>query len=270
MAVNGTDTQLAAAFSASNTSSATPSEHRHARAYHPAARNSTAMHHPPARSSRRVADQLNQQRLSRLQAGDSPRLAPCVREPNAGSTPVQRAMIALESVDKSRPPMPTERIKSMKHLLTGVAVVAALAFTAPVWAQPANPSGGNALGLPGPNPGGPGLTPYSTGQPRPVAAPPMAPPPPAAAPPPPPSMSDSTSATPPMHRHARKASHGKMAGHTGKGPKLTGSTANQLNQEELARLQAGNFSNPSAPPAPGMMAPPSGPRTSGSSGAGAR
>ena len=228
MAVSGTDTQLAAAFSASNTSSATPSEHRHARAYHPAARNSTV---PPPRPL-------------------------CVREPNAGSTPVQRATIALESFDKSRPPMPTERIKSMKHLLTGVAVVAALAFTAPVWAQPANPSGGNALGLPGPNPGGPGLTPYSTGQPRPVAAPPMAPPPPAAVPPPPPSMSDSTSATPPMHRHARKASHGKMAGHTGKGPKLTGSTANQLNQEELARLQAGNFSNPSAPPPP--PAPPSG------------
>src|SRR5713226_8071660 len=154
----------------------------------------------------------------------------------------------------------------MKHLLTGVAVVAALAFTAPVWAQPANPSGGNAMGMPGPNPGGPGLTPYSTGQPRPVAAPPMAPPPPAAAPPP--SMSDSTSATPPMHRHARKASHGKMAGHTGKGPKLTGSTANQLNQEELARLQAGNFSNPSAPPM--APPPPRGPKTSGSSGAGPR
>jgi hypothetical protein len=55
-------------------------------------------------------------------------------------------------------------------------------------------------------------------------------------------MSDSTSATPPC-RHAHKGSHGKMAGHSGKG-KLTGSTANQLNQEELARLQAGNFSNP--------------------------
>src|SRR5260370_27664521 len=81
-----------------------------------------------------------------------------------------------------------------------------------------------------------------------------------------------SSATPPMERHARKASHGKMAGHTGKGPKLSGSTANQLNQEELARLQAGNFSNPSAPPppGPGMMPPPSGPRTSGSSGAGPR
>ena len=45
----------------------------------------------------------------------------------------------------------------MKHrLLTGVAVVAALAFSAPVWAQQANPSGGNSMGTPGPNPGGTG------------------------------------------------------------------------------------------------------------------
>jgi hypothetical protein len=164
----------------------------------------------------------------------------------------------------------------MKHLLTGVAVVAALAFCAPVSAQPTNPSGGNAMGLPGPNPGGPGLTPYSTGtgQPRPAAAQPMAPPPSATAPPP---MSATSSATPPSHRHARKASHGKMAGHQakhGKGPQLTGSTANQLNQEELARLQAGNFSNPAAPPgpgmAPGMAPPPRGPKASGTSGAGPR
>ena len=48
----------------------------------------------------------------------------------------------------------------MKHLLTGVAVAAALAIAAPVWAQ--NPSGGNGMGMPGPNPGGGGnLTPYS-------------------------------------------------------------------------------------------------------------
>jgi hypothetical protein len=59
-----------------------------------------------------MADQLNQQELSRLQTGDSARPAPCVREPNAGSTPVQRAMIALESFDKNRPPMLTERIKA--------------------------------------------------------------------------------------------------------------------------------------------------------------
>jgi hypothetical protein len=94
MAVNGTDIQLAAACSAAAASSAPPSGHRYAPAY----RNSTVM--------------LNQQELSRLQAGNSPRPAPCVRELNAGSTPVQRAIIALESSDKSRPPMPTERIKA--------------------------------------------------------------------------------------------------------------------------------------------------------------
>ena len=52
----------------------------------------------------------------------------------------------------------------MKHLLTGAAMVAALAISAPAWAQPANPSGGNSMGMPGPSPGGPGLTPYSSGQ----------------------------------------------------------------------------------------------------------
>jgi len=40
-----------------------------------------------------------------------------------------------------------------KHLLSSVAVIAALTISAPAWAQPANPSGGNAVGLPGPNPG---------------------------------------------------------------------------------------------------------------------
>jgi hypothetical protein len=154
----------------------------------------------------------------------------------------------------------------MKHLLTGVAVVAALAFSAPVWAQPANPSGGNSMGVPGPNPGGPGLTPYSSG-PRTTAAPPSSAPAPAMAPSamPPSSMSDTSSAMPPKHHRAsHHVSHGKMAGHhRGKGPQLTGSTANQLNQEELARLQGGNMSNPSAPSGPGM-APPAqgGPRMS--------
>jgi hypothetical protein len=155
----------------------------------------------------------------------------------------------------------------MKHLLTGVAVVAVLAFCASVLAQPANPSGGNAMGMPGPNPGGPGLTPYSSGQSRPAAAQPMAPPPSAAAPPP--STSATSSAMPPSHRHARKGSHGKMAGHHamrhGKGPQLTGSSANQLNQEELQRLQAGNFSNPPAPPPPGRAPPPSAGATKGPS-----
>jgi hypothetical protein len=77
-------------------------------------------------------------------------------------------------------------------------------------------------------------------------------------------MSDTTSATPPSYHHARAhyhhkkmaAYHHEMAGyHRGKAS-ATGGTANQLNQEELQRLQAGNFSNPSAPSsAPGMMAP---------------
>src|SRR5690242_17810906 len=132
----------------------------------------------------------------------------------------------------------------MKHLLTGVAVVAALAFSAPVGAQPASPSGGNAMGMPGPNPGGPGLTPYSTG-PRTTAAPPPSAPAPAVAPSamPPSSMSDTTSAMPPRHRHARHMAHGKTASHhPSRFPNLQGnSVANQLNQAELARLQSGNF-----------------------------
>ena len=162
----------------------------------------------------------------------------------------------------------------MKHLLTGVAVVAALAFSAPAWAQPTSPSGGNSMGMPGPNPGGPGLTPYSSG-PRTTAAPPPSAPPPAMAPSamPPSSMSESSSAMPPKHHRAsRHASHGKMAGHHGKGPQLTGGTANQLNQEELQRLQAGNFSTPAAPPAPNMPPPrqPGLAPQGGSSGAGPR
>jgi hypothetical protein len=131
----------------------------------------------------------------------------------------------------------------MKHLSTGVAIVAVLAFVAPIWAQTANPSGGNAQGLPGPNPGGPGLTPYSSG-PR-TGAPPSSASPPAMAPSAPSSMSDARSAMPPKHRPSGHTSHGKVAGqYRGKEPQLTGSTANQLNQEELSRLQSGNFSAP--------------------------
>jgi hypothetical protein len=119
-----------------------------------------------------------------------------------------------------------------RHLLNGVALIAALALSAPAWAQPANPSGGNALGVPGPNPGGPGLTPYSTG-----------------APPSTPSASDTTSAMPPKHRHARQhvvSTHHMLHAH---GPKSGTDTTAQLNQAELARLQAG------APPM-GAMSPP--------------
>jgi hypothetical protein len=150
----------------------------------------------------------------------------------------------------------------MKHLLTGVAVIAALAFSAPVWAQPASPSGGNSMGTPGPNPGGPGLTPYSSG-PRTTAAPPPSAPPPAMAPSatPPSSMSDTSSAMPPKHRASRHASHGKASHHAKRLPDLQGNVANQLNQAELARIQSGDLSAPPPPSGPGMSAPPPGAAT---------
>jgi hypothetical protein len=115
----------------------------------------------------------------------------------------------------------------MKHLVSGIAVAAALVIAAPVWAQ--NPSGGNPMGMPGPNAGGPGLTPYSGG------APPAAPP-------------ASTSATPPAHhavRHAKAmhAHHKHMAAKAA----VTGDTTAQLNREELARIQAGTPPAPMAP-----------------------
>jgi hypothetical protein len=158
------------------------------------------------------------------------------------------------------------------HLLTGVALVAALAFAAPVCAQITNPGtanpGGNAMGMPGPNPGGPGLTPYSSGPnpggsalsgPRTAPSAAMAP-----SAPPPSSMSDTSSATPPSYHHARAhyhhkkmaAYHHEMAGyHRGKAHAI-GGTANQLNQEELARLQSGNMSMPPTPSsAQGTMPP---------------
>jgi hypothetical protein len=127
----------------------------------------------------------------------------------------------------------------MKHLMTGVAVVAALAFSAPVWAQPANPSGGNAVGVPGP---------------RTTAAPPPSAPPSAMAPSamPSTSMSDTSSAMPPHHRHARHAAHGKPSHHPSRFPNLQGNVANQLNQAELSRLQSGDFTPPPPPPGPGM------------------
>ena len=122
----------------------------------------------------------------------------------------------------------------MKHLLTGVAVAAALAIAAPVWAQ--NPSGGNGMGMPGPNPGGGGgLTPYSGGGAAPAPA--------------------ENSAMPPAH-HAVRHAHAMHHFHKGMAQKaaLTGDTTAQLNREELARFQSGIGSavapNGRAPPPP--------------------
>src|SRR6201981_3059843 len=129
-----------------------------------------------------------------------------------------------------------------RHLLNGVALIAALALSAPAWAQPANPSGGNALGVPGPNPGGPGLPPYST-----------------RAPPSTPSASDTTSAMPPKHRHARQhvvSTHHMLHAH---GPKSGTDNTAQLNEAERPRLQAG------APAMAPQMAPPPPPMRGGNS-----
>ena len=152
-----------------------------------------------------------------------------------------------------------------KYLFSGVAVIAALALSAPAWAQPANPSGGNSMGMPGPNPGGPGLTPSTEGAPPPATAPsangehgrmpaggkktssrgghiPSTP-----------SASDTTSATPPMH-HAYPHRHAKAmhAFHKGMSHKaaLTSDTTAQLNRQELARIQTGNTTTPPATVAP--------------------
>src|SRR5262245_26812453 len=149
----------------------------------------------------------------------------------------------------------------MKHLLSGVAIVAALAFAAPVWAQRTGPG----VGAPGPNqplPGGPGpSSPMSNLPPSPSRDLPYpGSPPPAAMPPG--SMGATTSAMPPEHRRARASTHhAGMRAHPSSA--MAGTTANQLNQEELARLQSGNFSMPPAPPAPAAAAPSDGTRGPG-------
>ena len=174
----------------------------------------------------------------------------------------------IQTLSIAFPRQLTKENESMKHhLLTGVAVAAALAFAAPVWAQGVSPSGGNSMGMPGPNPGGPGLTPYSGGAPRTTAAPPPSAAPAAMAPAAP---GDTSSAMPPSHhRHARHAMHGKPPHHPSHFSNLQGNVANQLNQEELARLQAPPTGMPPAPPPPGPMAAPPPPRPLGTTGGGA-
>jgi len=124
----------------------------------------------------------------------------------------------------------------MKHIISVAAGAAALIIAAPVWAQ--NPSGGNSMGTPGPNPGGPGLTPYSGGG-APPAPMPM---PPAAAEAPPPASAA-------MH-HARAMHH--FHHHMAQKAALSGNTTAQLNRQELARIQTGNTGGaPPSPPMPG-------------------
>jgi hypothetical protein len=107
--------------------------------------------------------------------------------------------------------------------LTSVAVVALLAIAPSSWAQGRSgdmPQGGNTMGVPGPNPGGPSNA--GAGNQPPAAAAPMQ-----------------------AHRRHHATTHRK------KGAPLSGSTTAQLNQEELARLQAGG-----PPPMTGGAPPP--------------
>jgi hypothetical protein len=150
----------------------------------------------------------------------------------------------------------------MKYLLSGVAIVAALAITAPVSAQRSGPGTTSGTGTgPGVNPpGGPGpsspLSNLPAGSPglpgTPASAYPGYPPATQAAPGMAPGMApgpQATSATPPTPRHARHHGH-VAAGHTTKAMPVSGNpdlSANQMNADELARLQAGNLGNP--PPA---------------------
>jgi hypothetical protein len=148
----------------------------------------------------------------------------------------------------------------MKYLLSSVAIVAALAITAPVSAQRSGPGPGAATGTgPGVTPPG-GLGPSSplSNLPGPGAPGYASPPgyqgrpgqPPAAGSPGMTPGPEATSATPPSHRHARHASHGHGVahhGHTTRGIPVSGNpntSANQMNADELARLQGGNMGNP--------------------------
>ena len=159
----------------------------------------------------------------------------------------------------------------MKYLLSSVAIVAALAFALPASAQRSGPGGG-ASQTTGPGvtpPGGPGpsspLSNLPAGSP---GLPPQAPsaypavgPTPGAAPGTYPG-SETTSAYPPTHRHARH--HGHVAAHhTTRATPISGnpnSSANQMNADELARLQSGNYGNPSPSALPYGQAPsPGGP-----------
>ena len=141
----------------------------------------------------------------------------------------------------------------MKYLFSSVAIVAALALAAPVWAQGYGPGPGARTGTgPGVTPPG-GLGPSSPLSNLPAGAVPGYTPPAAAQPPagmaPGMAPGATTSAEPPAHRHARASTHHHgMAAHPPS--QMTGGTAAQLNQEELARVAAGNFSMPPAPPGP--------------------
>ena len=110
---------------------------------------------------------------------------------------------------------------NINHLLCGVALISALAVSAPVWAQVAggNSYGGNSMGIPGPNPGGPEVPGTING-----------------------GLFGHTPSPPPASSLAMRSVYNYTP--------QTESSASQLNQEELARLQSGgSMPLPQYPPA---------------------
>jgi len=111
----------------------------------------------------------------------------------------------------------------MKHLLNGVAIAAALAIVTPVWAQTSAP-----------------MTPSAPSAPRaPAATAPAAPAP---------SASSATAPMKPMatkKRAKRATPHMARHGKSHRAMASSGaSTTNQLNRDELARIQSGGSSSP--------------------------
>jgi hypothetical protein len=127
----------------------------------------------------------------------------------------------------------------MKHLLSGVAIAAVLAIAAPVWAQTA-PT--NQYGQPMQTQGMPGAA-----QSSPSSHPAM----PAATAPAAPSASSAAAPTKRMatKRRAKRATR-QMAARHGKSRRAVASSGdnmtNQLNREELNRIQSGGSSPPGA------------------------
>jgi hypothetical protein len=125
----------------------------------------------------------------------------------------------------------------MKHLLNGVAIAAVLAIAAPVWAQTSAP-GTNQYGQPMQTQGMPGA---SQSSPSSHAAMPAAPAP---------SASSAAAPMKPMATKKRAKRATRQAARHGKSRRAVASsgtsTTNQLNRDELARIQSGGSSPPGA------------------------
>jgi hypothetical protein len=129
----------------------------------------------------------------------------------------------------------------MKHLLNGVAIAAALAVAGPVWAQTTMTPSTPPAAAPATPPKA--MTPPAAAPAAPTKA--MTPPAPGAGPA---MASPGTPKHRPMH-HMAMHRHWMYHGD---------SITEQLNREELARIQGGGA--PPPPPAPGAGAPPPPPR----------